>query len=150
MKDMDQVLQRGGYTKHFEPRPSPPSALRAPVTEIMMAFFAPDISEAAKAAARERVEQFSDKALSRCADVQAVNVGWGVEDDFPMRGTGEERKGTVLFALIGWPSIDTHMQFRDTEAFKESVGLLRDMEGMVKLTMFHVKCKSMANQTRRA
>lgn len=150
MKDLDQVFQPGGFTKHFDGSPFPPSALKSPVTEVMLAFFPSDISTDAKAAARERVAQFAEKGLDKCADIQAVNFGWGVENDFPVRGGDEGQKGSMLVALIGWPSIEAHMKFRDTEAFKESVGLLRGMEGMVKLTMFHVACRSMVNQKRKA
>lgn len=147
---MDQVLQPGGLTKHVDVSPFPPSALKSPVTEVMLAFFPSGISAGAKAAVTERVAQFAEEGLNKCADVQAVNFGWGVENDFPVRGGEEGQKGSMLIALIGWPSIDAHMNFRDTEAFKESVGLLRGMEGMVKLTMFHVACRSMVNQKRKA
>lgn len=150
VKDMDKVFERGLFTKHFDAAPFPPSALKAPVTEVMLAFFPPDISADAKAAATERVAQFTEKGLNKCPDVQAVNYGWGVENDFPVRGGEEGQTGSLLVALIGWPSIDAHMKFRDTETFKETVGLLRGLEGLLKLTMFHVKCKSMQNELRKA
>lgn len=146
---MDQVFQPGGFTKHVDASPFPPSALKSPVTEVMLAFFPSDISADAKAAVHQQASQFVEKGLNKCADVQAVNFGWGVENDFPVRGGEEGQKGSMLIALIGWPTIDAHMKFRDTDAFKESVGLLRDMEGMLKLTMFHVACRSMVNQKRK-
>lgn len=146
---MDQVYDRPGFTKHIEANPFPPSALKSPVTEVMVAFFPSDISADAKAAATKRVAEFADEGLSRCDDVQAVNFGWGVENDFPVRGGEEGQTGSTLFALIGWPSIDAHMKFRDTDAFKDNVGLLRGLEGMTKLTMFHVACRSMENKKRK-
>lgn len=119
------------------------------MTEVMLAYFPSDISEQAKAAASERVTQFTEKGLNKCEDVQAVNHGWGLEHDFPVRGGEEGQKGSVLVALIGWPSIDAHMKFRDTEAFKGAVDLLRGMEGMTKLTMCHVECQVIENETRK-
>lgn len=148
VKDFDKIYDKGLFTKHFNSDPFPPSALKAPVTEVMLAFFPSDISAEAKAAATERVAQFTEKGLNNCPDVQAVNYGWGVENDFPVRGGEEGQTGSLLIALIGWPSIDAHMKFRDTDTFKETVGLLRGLEGLLKLTMFHVKCKSMENEVR--
>lgn len=119
------------------------------MTEIMLAYFPSDISPEAKAAATERISQFKVNGLDKCGDVQAVNFGWGVENDFAVPGQ-EGLGATALSLLIGWPSIDSHMQFRETEAFKESVGLLRGMEGLIKITMCHVKCKTIENETRKA
>lgn len=146
---MIHVFERPQFTKHVDFKPFPPSALKSPVTEIMLAYFPSDISAEGKEAASERVAQFIEKGLNKCADVQAVNHGWGVENDFPVRGGEEGHRGNALVALIGWPSIDAHTKFRDTEAFKENVGLLRGLEGMVKLTMCHVKCRGLENKTRK-
>lgn len=115
----------------------------------MLAYFPSDISSRAKAAATERLGQFKENGLDKCADVQAVNFGWAVENDFSVPGE-EGKKATALSLLIGWPSIEAHMQFRETEAFKESIGFLRGMEGVIKLTMCHVKCKTIENETRKA
>lgn len=115
----------------------------------MLAYFPSDISSEAKAAATKRIAQFKENGLSKCADVQAANFGWAVENDFAVPGE-EGKTATAMSLLIGWPSIDAHMQFRETDAFKESVGLLRGMEGMIKITMCHVKCKHIENDTRKA
>lgn len=116
----------------------------------MLAYFPSDISSEAKAAATKRIAQFKETGLSKCADVQVANFGWAVENDFPLPGE-EGKTATVLSLLIGWPSIDAHMQFRETDAFKESVGLLRGMKGLIKMTMCHVKCsRSIENETRKA
>lgn len=123
------------------------SALKSPVTEVMLAYFASDISAEAKAAASERFAQFADKGLKDCPDVQAVDFGWGLENNFPVRGGEEGQQGSMLTALIGWPSIDAHMKYRETDAFKETVDLIRGMEGLVKIAMFHIKCRIMENES---
>lgn len=113
----------------------------------MLAYFSSDVSQAQKEAASANAQEFSEKALGKCSDVRGVSFGWGVENDFPVKGGKEGQKGSVLAAFIGWTSIDAHMKFRDTEAFKDNVGLLRSMEGAVKLTMFHVTCQSLKKTT---
>lgn len=150
VKDFDKIFDRGLFTKHFDATPFPPSALKAPVTEVMLAYFPSNISSQTKAVIAQKIVQFKEQGLDKCSDVHAVNYGWGVENDFPIRGGEEGQTGSLFIALIGWPSIDAHMKFRDTDAFKESVGLLRGLPEMIKLTMFHVKCKSMENEVRKA
>lgn len=149
VKDFEQVFVRdsASFTKHVCTQPYPPSALRAPVTEIMLAYFPSDLAPEGRTAANLRMAAFADKALAQCEDVVAVNFGWGLETDFPVRGGHET--GCVLVAFIGWPSIDAHMRFRETQVFKDNVGLLRDMEGMIKLAMFHIKCRVMENKVRK-
>jgi hypothetical protein len=109
----------------------------------MFAFFSADISRADQDAAEAQFQLFADRALAQCSDVVGVSAGWGVEKDFPVRGGEEGQKGTLFTALIGWPSIDAHMKFRETDVFKENVGLLRNLGGLVKLTMFHVSCRTL-------
>lgn len=129
-------------------KPYPPTALKAPVTEIMLAWFPADIAPDLKDSNIKKLEKFAEKSLAACSAIQAINVGWGVENDFPVLGGEEGQKGSVLVMFIGWPSIDAHMQYRDTDAFKEAVPLIRGLEGRLNIKMFHVKCRVMENQTR--
>ncbi|KAJ3037437.1 hypothetical protein HDV00_001676 [Rhizophlyctis rosea] len=151
VKDLPQVLSHSEFgSKHVDFAPYPPTALLAPVTEILLAYFPSDISPETKAAATANWKQFVDNALHKCKDVTAVNYGWGVENDFPIRGVEDGQKGSVLVALIGWPSIDAHMEFRETEEFKQNIGLLPSMEGVLKMTMFHVHCRHLKNTVRQS
>lgn len=150
MKGFGKVFDSLVFQKHLGNDAFPPTALRSPVTEIMMAYFPPDISAEAKAAATERIAQFKHQGLDKCAHVQGVNFGWSLENDFPVPEGDEGQKATALSLFIGWPSIDAHMQFRETEAFQEAVGLLRGLEGVVKLTMCHVKCRVLDNEVGRS
>lgn len=151
VKDFDKIVDHGVFTgnKHIVTTPYPPSALRSPVTEIMLAWFPPDISSELKEANTKKLEQFAEKGLEACTDIQAINLGWGLENDFPVRGGEEGEKGSLVSMLIGWPSIDAHMKFREMDAFKEAVPLIRGLEGMKKLAMFHVKAQVMENETRK-
>ncbi|KAJ4393401.1 hypothetical protein N0V93_002611 [Gnomoniopsis smithogilvyi] len=149
VKDFDKVFERSVFQKHLGDETFPPTAFKSPVTEIMLAYFPSGISSEAKAAATERIAQFKENGLNKCADVQAANFGWAVEHDFAVPGE-EGKTATALSLLIGWPSIDAHMRFRETDAFKESIGLIRGMEGLLRVTMCHVKCKTIENEKRKA
>ena len=140
-------MTHGEFTKHVALAPFPPLALRAPVTEVILAFFPSDISQAAKDAAAAQAQQFVEKAINTCPDSQGMSYGWGVENDFPLRGGEEGQKGAVLVSCIGWPSIDAHMKFRETEAFKENVHYMRAMDGIVKLEICHVKFQTLGKKT---
>lgn len=106
----------------------------------MLAYFPWDISPAGKDKVTARLQGFVEKGLNECCDVRGVSYGWGVENDFPVRGE-EGQVAPIFTAFIGWPSIDAYMKFRETAAFKENVDLIRGMEGMVKLAMFHISCR---------
>ena len=108
----------------------------------MLAYFPPDISDAGKDAITARFGQFKEKALDQCTDVKGVSSGWGVESDFPVRGGDEkDQNGSLFIAFIGWPTVDAHMKFRDTTEFKDNVKLLTEIEDMISLNMFHIRCR---------
>ena len=144
---MPTILTHGEFTKHIAVTPSPPLVLQSPVTEVLLAYFPSDISPAGKDKATAQLQQFIERSLNKCTDVKAVSYGWGVENDFPVRGGEEGQTGSILTTLIGWPSIDAHMKFRDTEIFKENADLIRSMEGIVKIGMFHISCRSLRKKT---
>lgn len=140
-KDFSKILTDGEFTKHIIVDPHPPQALHAPVTEVMLAYFPATITQPTKDANTSRFREFSEKALESAA--QGVSYGWGVENDFPVRDSEEGQKGSLFMALIGWSSVQAHMELRETQAFKENVGLARGMEELVKMGMFHMKCRKL-------
>lgn len=119
------------------------------MTEVLLIWFPSDIAQEAKDTATKRLQQFADACLSGHPIIHAINIGWGVENDFPVRDGEEGQKGSLLTAMIGWPSIDDHMKFRETDTFKNNIHLLRGMEGVLKMTMFHIKSRVMENETRK-
>lgn len=143
VKELPTILTHGEFTKHVAVTPFPPLVLQSPVTEVMIAYFPSGISPEGKDAAAAQLQQFVEKSLNNCPDVKAVSCGWGVENDFPVRGGEEGQKGSILTAFIGWPNIDAHVKFRDTDTFKKHVDLIRHMKGVVKLVMFHIRCQSL-------
>lgn len=147
--DFPKILGGHHFTKHLSLTPYPHTALRSPVTEVLLIWFPSDISPEAKDTATKRLQQFADVCLQPHTSIHAFNIGWGVENDFPVRDGEEGQKGSLLAGLIGWPSIDAHMQFRETDTFKNNIHLLRGMEGVVKMTMFHLRSRVMENETRK-
>lgn len=143
VKDLPKILTHGAFTKHVVLNPAPPLVLQSPITEVMLAFFPTDIAQTTRDANTARFREFVTKALDTCADVKGVSYGWGVENDFPVLDGEEGQKGSHLTALIGWPHIEAHLKFRETPEFKNNVALLTEMEGLLKLTMVHVKCRSL-------
>lgn len=117
-------------------------ALQSPVTEVVLAFFPSDISSAGKDTAIAQLQKFVEKSLDGCPDVKGVSFGWGVENDFPIRGE-KGQVGSVLMALIGWPSVEASMKFRETETSKENVEFIRGIEGIVRLAIFHISCRTL-------
>ncbi|KAM0553106.1 hypothetical protein ACHAPJ_007654 [Fusarium lateritium] len=131
--------------KHVTLNPFPPEDVlnkeRSPVTEVLLAFFPSDYDVASRATATRRLEEFAARALKTSADWRGISYGWSVENDVPIRGD-EGNSGAMLAAFIGWPSVEAHQKFRETADFKDNIGLLREIPGLIKLGAFHVSCLS--------
>ncbi|KAF5025441.1 hypothetical protein F66182_2464 [Fusarium sp. NRRL 66182] len=128
------------FNKHVTVTPFPPEDVldkqRSPVTEVLLAFFPSDYDVPSRATATRRLEEFAARALKTSADWRGISYGWSVENDVPVRGD-ETKSGAMLAAFIGWPSIEAHQKFRETAHFKDNIGLLREIPGLVKLSAFH-------------
>ena len=133
-----------GFTKHVFLNTE---VLRSPVTEVMLAFFPSKVTTDAQTTVSQRFSEFNHKALKQCKDVRSVSSGWGLEADFPIRGDGNNGgKGMLFIALIGWGSVNEHNAFRESDVFKEYVGLITGMEECLDLSMFHLRCEVLERQ----
>ena len=135
-------MTHGIFTKHVAATDSLAQALKSPVTEVLLAFFPSDFSQAEKDATTFQFQQFEEKAFDKCSDVKAVSYGWGVENDFPVLG-GEGDAGSMFSAFVGWPSVEANMKFAETEAFKENIGLIGGIKRMVKMVVLHIHCSNL-------
>ena len=142
MKDLPTVLTHGEFTKHVDVTPAPARALKSPVTEIMLAYFPPDISQDGKAEVSSQFQQFVEKGLNKCADITGISYGWGVQNDFPVREAGDGQTGSLFIAFVGWPSIDAHMKFQKTDEFKEYIELTTNTERILQMATVQVSCHS--------
>lgn len=133
------------FIKHASVAPFPPGSVldntQSAVTEILTLFFPADITPDAKAAAASRLDEFVEKALKKCSDFKGASCGWSVENDVPVTGQ-DDITGSMLVAFIGWPSVDAHIKFRETQPFMDNIALLRNIPSLIELGAFHVSCKS--------
>lgn len=136
-------MTHGIFTKHVAATDSLAQALKSPVTEVLLAFFPSDFSQAEKDATTFQFQQFREKAFDKCSDVKAVSYGWGVENDFPVLGGEEGDAGSMFSAFVGWPSVEANMKFAETEAFKENIGLIGGIKRMVKMVVLHIHCSNL-------
>ena len=146
VKDLPKILTHSEFVKHVKAAPFPPLVLKSPVTEVMLAYFPSDLSSDCKDAAAARFKHFAKTGLGNCSDVKGVSYGWGLENNFPVRGGDEGQTGSILLAFIGWPSVEAHLKFKETEAFKKNVGWITGMEGLIKVIMLHISCRSLDRQ----
>lgn len=104
-------------------------ALGAPVTELVTIHAQSKNSELTNGA-----QKFAEVLNKDAQGFLGITSGWSIED---VEHEKLEGKGKILFLAIGWQSIEAHMAFRETEAFKNNIGLLR--EGVKASEMHHVK-----------
>ena len=117
------------------PTPSQESGtppFNAPVTECISLYFAPSASESAYNANFSAFVAEAGKVPG--AGATGLVGGWGVETHRVDDGEGEEKK--LFGAFVGWPSLESHMEFREKEEFARVVGHLR--EGVEKVKVHHV------------
>jgi quinol monooxygenase YgiN len=104
-------------------------ALKAPVVEVLLLYTSPDSTDEVPT------------TLTRFLDILAANAegttgsahGWVREE---LEKDGVEGKLRGYMVAVGWESVDDHMKYRETEAFKESIPLVRQLaKGMSVVSM---------------
>lgn len=124
VKDIPKICTPSEFIKHAAFKPST-DALTAPWVEVTLAYFAGDIAEADREVALAQV----DKVLATTG-VDSRALGWGLENDFPVR-CGDGQTGAALVGVVGWPSREEQGKFRETDAYHESVDLLKRTPGII-------------------
>ncbi|KAI0889081.1 uncharacterized protein GGS22DRAFT_153079 [Annulohypoxylon maeteangense] len=125
---------------HVEFAAPPPTALdgdkgKSPIAEVLQVYYPSDVSEARRAEIYATTADFLGKLGAVAKGLMGeVALGWSVETDILFKG----EKSRALVAVIGWTSYEAHMQTRDTEEFKKLIPMVRDIEGVVGMEMFHV------------
>ncbi|TLD25417.1 hypothetical protein PspLS_05910 [Pyricularia sp. CBS 133598] len=140
------------FVKHIDVSPLPVVALdteAAAVTEVLSIYFPASTSSEDKAKISGAFQEFVDKGLEGYHDFKGASMGWGVENDFPLPGNSSDETGgyAVYWAFIGWPSVEADMKFQETDRFKENIGTLLGLPGLVKISSVHVSCKKVARKT---
>ena len=93
------------------------SVLRASpgATEVATFYLDPSISSSEAQAFEEAFWKFSTEAIEKADGFTSTAGGWIVED---LKHEKAEGKAKGYCVLIGWQSVEKHMEFRGTEAFK--------------------------------
>lgn len=101
------------------------NALLAPVTETVTVYFEGGPPEGYL----DDLQKFA-KAAFDLADSGLKAFAAGITyEDLEI----DEIKGKAGIVFIGWESIEKHKAFRETEAFKENIGLFRSVAKKVEL-----------------
>lgn len=88
----------------------------SPVTEVLTVYVEKEENDFVT-----KINQLA-KVISENADgYKGVAGGWVIED-VEYKG----KKGKAYVVTLGWESVEAHMAFRETAAFKENIHLIRD------------------------
>jgi hypothetical protein len=144
---MPKILNRGFFTKHVKATPSLSVALQSPVTDIILAYFDPNISPTQRDLAIGYLQSLEDEDLKSLSGIQALSFGWGVENDFPLRGGSDDQKASILTSFIGLDGTGAQMNFRDSFIFEKLLRLLRSVEGIIKVETFSLSLRALVRNT---
>lgn len=128
-------------TYHVPFEPFPPTVLendggrgKTAVAEVCHAYFPADISLVLQQDALARMNKFIDLTKQTAKGFSGEAACGIVQEELEFKG----EKCRALVLVLGWDSVDAHMAFRDTEDFANSIPLMRGMEGLKGMEVFHV------------
>ncbi len=124
------------YHVHFEP--FPPAPAFSEVTEFIQIYFPADYSSEDQKAYHDSVKKFSSIAKRDWAEIRGTASGWVAEE---VEDPKSAEKAKVYVVLIGWPSVESHMKYRETQSFKDNIHLLRGGKDLKNLAVVHVATK---------
>ena len=120
-KHLATIMDSGFTMYHANLSPHPPSAaVTAPVTECLTFYFTSHNSTF-----EQNIHKFLNVCKEHAEGLRGTSAGWLLED-IPHESIGEGKKGKAYVALLGWDSVEKHMQFRDNAAFKENRHLVSE------------------------
>jgi quinol monooxygenase YgiN len=129
--------------KFAELKPRPSASFLDGTIETIFFHFPADITAATRETVDATLVEFVEKGLSTSADFRGAHTGWVTQTDVPIPiATGADGQGSALLVFLGWPSVEAHMKFRETDAFKNTIGLIRGLPEMKTMGMFHLQCES--------
>lgn len=117
--------------RHANLTPHPPTAAlgtASPVTEVLTCYFGEKGDEGFESKYKQVIKITSENAEG----FKGAVGGWVVEDV-----EYEGKKGKAFVGLVGWESVEAHMAYRETQAFKDNIHLLT--EDSLGLDVHHTK-----------
>lgn len=131
LKDLESVMDGAPDLYHFTPTVgNQTAAFSAPVNEIVTFYLPLDDTTFGP-----NMEKFCDILLKHGEGMVGVVGGYSVEEVEHEKLEG--KKGKKFLGAIGWQSVEAHMAYRETDAFKDNIQLLRT--GPVAIEMHHTK-----------
>ena len=91
---------------------------KAPVVEMLLIYVPLDANDEVPGT----ITRFMDILAKNAQGFVTTAHGWVVEE---LEKEGLEGRFKAYFVAIGWESVEAHMAYRETEAFKESIPMLR-------------------------
>jgi len=132
------ILGGPGKAHHARFTPNPPiaalSGSTSPTTEIVTNWFPTSYSQEDQSKFVKNVNSFVFVLEKQAKNYRASAGGW-VDEDIDIPGTDE--KGKVYVLLVGWTSVEAHMEFRDTQAFKDSIHYILASKDLKKIEAVH-------------
>jgi len=123
---------------HVGFEPFPPTAAFGGVTEYIQAYFPANYSPEDQKTFHEGMKRFGSAVERDWDECKGAAGGWAVEElDDPKSGD----KAKVYVELISWPSVESHMKYRETQSFKDNIHLLRGGKDLKNVVMVHVAAK---------
>ncbi|KAL8833107.1 MAG: hypothetical protein Q9170_004489 [Blastenia crenularia] len=124
---------------HAEFTPHPPtsavSGTSSPVTEVVGHYFPASLPDSDKSSFESDLNKFVKVLEEKAEGFKGFAGGWIVEEQDHEEVEG---KAKLWQSCIGWTSVEAHMAFRKTHAFKDNVYLMRP-EMKKATTMHHVR-----------
>lgn len=119
----------------FEPHPPSDGLKLGGATEVLSVYFPANYSTDDMKTFDTNIKAFAEIVKDTSPDAKAIVGGWGVEEvDIP----DTDEKGIVYVAFVAWTSVQKHLEYRETQAFKDSIHLLRGAKDLKGVKVFHV------------
>ena len=142
---MDEVLSLLAgppslYHAHLEPWP-PAVALTSAtpqVTEFVTVYFPTNYSPEDQKTFDDGIRKFGVVVEGSAQGFLGAVAGW-VEEELDLPDSSEKAKAYIL--LIGWKSVQAHLDYRETQVFKDNIHYLRGAKDLKTLKIFHVPVK---------
>ncbi|CAF3555538.1 unnamed protein product [Fusarium graminearum] len=136
VKDISKICTYGEMTKHVTMFPSS-DVFQSPITDIVVAYFPTDYPHTEKDKAAAKLQDILAKCFGTYSDVEKMAYGWGIENDFPVKGKEDVhgQLGAAHMGFVGWANESTQADFHQTATYNEAVAQIHEMSGLVGLNI---------------
>lgn len=105
------------------------------VTEVLFYYFRASLTDDDIAGIDARMDGLRPALDS--SEIKGVYDGWAEEGDAIFEGAGGEERCKVWVHVVGWESVEAHERTVKGEEFENSREVVKGMEGLRGVVMFH-------------